>query len=125
MFRRLFLIAVLALAAVLGSVAIDTPPAAEASADCSSFLQFSLTGLTVTGSISAFGSPTTINVDANEALTITVNAVSGSGTHWIIINGATVGSAAWGESITYVFPSTGHYSFNHTIQGNGVVDVSW
>jgi hypothetical protein len=120
MFKRLVLIMIVVIVTVLGSVAVDTPQAAEASTGCDAF-----TGTFIRIPIPNHGLADG-NFDAGDTITITMSNLSGGGTHYLNINGVTVdGPKDVTESLSYTFPAAGYYLIEHLLSGQGSTNIQW
>jgi hypothetical protein len=121
MFKRLVLVTFAVFAIVLGSFAVYTPRAAEASSGCHDFRGNFIRVLMPTSSGNITG-----DFSAGETITITTSNLSGIGTHYLTVNGATVdGPKNVTEPLSYTFPSSGTYTILHVLNGEGSVNIHW
>jgi hypothetical protein len=120
MIKRFVLITVVVLVTVLGSFAVHTPQAAEASSGCSAF-QRSFTEVSMPS-----GAAATADYSAGETITISTSHISGVGSHYLQVNGIIVdGPKDISQSLSYTFPTSGTYTTIHVLNGEGYLDIDW
>ncbi len=131
MLKRLFLITVLILTAVLGTAAIRTPDVAEASTGCSYFSGF-FPGISIPDYGRFFGafepgdmitiSAVPIEPNILEAPTLQANG----NMHHMVVNGVTVaGPVAITTPLVYEFTDFGDFTVEHYMTGQGFADITW